>query len=231
MSDAVPRRSSGKPWLIGCGVAAVVLLLCAGVVAFLGVRGWHLVQGALEQGREDEEFAQRWQPPADPDAEGTFAPESVAGYELTSADENAAFPALGIDREGSHAVYEKGNDTVEVSVYPTNEAETSAVFDEVVQRISDDRFKTRSHVRLPRSLRFSVSDPADLNGILWHAQGWLVFVHSETVSDLAPFLREYLTEVSKDAEDEPAEDGATEESGQSQPAQEPKAASEEEVTQ
>lgn len=199
MSDAVPKRSAGKPLLVGCGVATVVLLLCGGAVAFFGARGRNLFQAGMKQAAEDEELARRWRPPGGPGAEGAFAPESVAGYELTSADENAAFPALGIDREGSHAVYKKGDGTVEVSVYRADEVETSAVFDEVIRRISDGRFKAQSHVRLSRSLRFSVSDPADLNGVLWHAQGWLAFVRSATVSDLAPFVRDYLTRVSAGA--------------------------------
>lgn len=213
MSDVKPKRSVSKPLLIGCGVVVVLLVLCGGLAAFFAKRGVDAFSAQLNESAEDELFARRWKAPPEDAAEGAFAPEPVAGFALTESDEKAAFPALGIEREGWHAVYEKGEETVEVSVYRADEAETSGVFDEVVRRIDDDdRFKSHSHVRKPRSLRFSVSDPVDLNGVLWHAGGWLVFVRSATVDDLRPFLREYLTaveagpgEATEDAEPEEVE--------------------------
>lgn len=191
-----PERSAARPLLIGCGVVLLLLLLCAGGATLLGVRGWNFLQVQMQNAAKDEDFAEKWQAPAADASAETFAPPSVAGYELAGSDEKADFPALGIEREGSHAVYEKGNDQIDVAVYRADEAETKTVFDEVERRIDDeDRFKSHTFTRLPRTVRFGVTDPTTLHGILWHANGWLVFVRSETVSDLDPFLRAYLEAV------------------------------------
>lgn len=207
MSDAPPKRSAAKPLLIGCGVVVLILVLCAGGFAFLGAKGWKAFRAEVERAAGDEKFAQDWEPPAEDAGAESFAPEWVAGYTLASSDEKAEFPALGIEHAGYHAAYEKGSDAIDVAVYRADEPETSAIFDEVVRRIDDDdRFKSHSHVRLPRTLRFSVSDPTDLNGLFWHAGGWLVFVRSATVSDadIDSFLKAYLTAVEGAAGEEEA---------------------------
>ncbi|MBA3311743.1 MAG: hypothetical protein M3552_14640 [Planctomycetota bacterium] len=185
----VPQKSPrSKVALIGCAIGIVLLLLCAGA----GVAIYYGARGAVEAVQEQERFAQQWTPPAAEAPPETFAPESVAGFTLESSDEQAEFPALGIEQAGFHAIYTKDGDTVDVSVYRMTEAEKTAVFDEIIRRIDDDdRFRSNSHVRLPRSLRFSVSPP-ELHGSLWHSQGWLVFVRSETTEDLEPFQRAYL---------------------------------------
>ncbi|MGC1275694.1 MAG: hypothetical protein WBC44_18450 [Planctomycetaceae bacterium] len=205
MTAPESKRSVTKPLLIGCGIALVLLLLCGGLLVYLGGRGLQVFQAGFEQAKQDEEFAQQWQAPVDDASDAVFAPQSVAGYELDSSDENARFPALGIEQEGTHAVYKQDGDTIDVAVYRMTEAEKSAVFDEIIRRIDDDgRFQSHSHLRLSRSLRFDVRPP-DLHGLLWHADGWLVFVRSQTVADLDPFLKAYLeaVETSPDASAEP----------------------------
>ena len=193
MLEAAPKRAGSKGLLIGCVVAVMLLLLCGGGVAFFGAR---LFQAGVQQLAQDEEFAQAWQSPvADAPAEA-FAPERVLDYERTSVDEEGAFPALGLDQDGPHAVYERGADRIEVSAYRMDETAKTAAFEEVIRRINDgDRFKMKSHVRLPRSLRFHI-EPPELNGVLWHAGGWLVFVRSATVGELDGFLKAYLEGVS-----------------------------------
>lgn len=200
MTQDPPKKTSRTPWLIGCGIGLVLLLLCGGGLGLLGFRGWGVFQAGLEKANEEEAFAQNWQAPAPEASPEVFAPESVAGYSLTTSDENAAFPALGIESEGYHAVYEQGDDTVDVSVYRMTEAERSTTFDEIKRRIDDDnRFQFHTLVHLGRSLEFSVNPP-ELHGKLLHASGWLVFVRSTTVSDLDPFLRAYLEAVAADSD-------------------------------
>jgi len=202
MSDVPPKRSGAKPLLIGCGVVVLILVLCAGGFAFVGAKGWKAFQAEWKRAAEDEKFAQEWTPPAEGEGGEVFAPESVAGYALAASDEKAEFPALGIEHAGTHAVYEKGGDTIDVAVYRVDEAETSAIFDEVERRIDDDdRFQSHTHVRLPRTLRFNLSGGVELHGLLWHAGGWLVFARSATVpdTDLDPFLKAYLAAVEETA--------------------------------
>lgn len=200
MTAPEPKRSASKPLLIGCGIAFVILVLCGGLLAYFGGRGFQAFQAGFERAKQDEEFAQRWQAPADDAPDVVFAPESVAGYELVSSDEQARFPALGIEHEGTHAVYKQDGDTIDVAVYRLSETDKAAVFDEIIRRIDDDeRFQSHSHLRLSRSLRFDVRPP-DLNGLLWHADGWLVFVRSQTVTDLDPFLKAYLEAIETSSE-------------------------------
>jgi hypothetical protein len=192
----VPHEPGEQPrsklLLIGCAIGIVVLLLCAGVIAAI----YYAARGAIQNVQEQEKFAQEWSAPAEEAPPETFAPENVAGYELQSSDDKAEFPALGIEQSGTHAVYAKGDDTIDVSVYRMTDEEKDATFDEILRRIDDnDRFQSHSNVRLPRSLRFSVSPP-ELHGRLWHSQGWLVFAHSATVKDLEPFEKAYLEAIS-----------------------------------
>jgi hypothetical protein len=199
MSVPEQKRSSSKPLLIGCGVVGLVFLLLCGGGFFFGFR---LFQAGMERMGQDEDLARAWTPPvADATAE-TFAPPTVADYKLTASDEEGGFPALGLEQDGPHAVYQKGSDKVEVSVYRMDEAGKNAAFDEVIRRIDDDdRFGSHSNVRLPRSLRFNVNPP-ELHGVLWYDDGWLVFVRSATVTDLGPFLKAYVEALGSDEETE-----------------------------
>lgn len=199
------RRSSKAPFWIGCGIVLLIVLLCGGVLIYFSGRGIQAFRQGFDQARQDEAFAQQWRAPAADAPPATFAPESVAGYELATTDENAAFPALGIEHAGTHSVYEQGDDTIDVAVYRMNETERSATYDEVIRRIDDDeRFAFNSHWRTTRSLRFRVDPPA-LHGVFWHADGWLVFVRSQTIDDLEPFLRAYLEAVDAAESDAPEE--------------------------
>ena len=192
MSAAEPKRSNSKPLMIGCGIVLVLLLLCAGGLTLLGIGGFKAFKAGVEQIAIEEELLQRAILPAEEAPLEAFAPPSVAGFELTTADDRAAFPALGLEAEGHHAKYERGGDVIEVSIYRMDQAEAGAAFDEILRRIDDDdRFASHSHVRLPRSLKFSVDPPA-LHGHLWSVGGWLVFVRSTTVEDLRPFVEAYF---------------------------------------
>jgi len=193
--DAAPPRSRSRPLLIGCGVVVLLMLICGGVLAYFGGQAF---QGLFEQARRDEELASRWHPPAADAEPDVFAPESVAGYSLSSVDDTAAFPALGIEYDGTHAVYDGPDGTIDVAVYPMDAGTVAGVFDEVIRRIDDkSRFASTSHVRTNRSLTFHLAPP-DLHGRFWHANGWLIFVRSATVTDLEPFLVAYVEAVSRD---------------------------------
>jgi hypothetical protein len=202
-----PKRSTAMPLLMGCGVVVGMIMLCGGLVAFFGVRGF---RAGLEQLHQDEQLAEDWSPPAADATVATFAPQEVASYRLTASDDEASFPALGLRQEGSRAIYERDSERIEVLVYRMSEAEAAAALDEVVRRIDDgDRFRSRWHVRLPRSLRFHINPP-ELHGVFWYAGGWLIFLRSETVSDLDPFLRDYLKAVElKAVEGTPPDDVET----------------------
>lgn len=189
MTAPEPKRSTSKPLLVGCGITVLLLLSCGGVLAYFGVK---LFRAGFEQAQQDESLARQWEAPAADAPGATFAPDTVAGFDMATSDENGRFPALGIEHEGTHAVYKKGSDTIDVAVYRMSETDAAAVFDEVIRRIDDDeRFQSNSYLRLTRSLRFSVDPPA-MHGVLWQADGWLVFVRSQTVSDLDGFLKAYL---------------------------------------
>ncbi len=189
-----PERSGPKLLMIGCGVGVVLLLVCGGVLAGI----YYAARGPIQAVQEQEKFAQEWTAPAPGAPSETFAPPSVLGYELESTDEDAAFPALGIEQAGQHVVYTKGDDKIDVAVYRMDDAAKTATFDEIERRINDDdRFESHTLMRLPRTQRFSVSPPT-LYGSLWHSQGWLVFVRSATVKDLQPFQTAYLAAIASD---------------------------------
>jgi len=189
-----PERSGPKLLLIGCGIGVVVLLVCGGLLGGI----YFAARGTIEAVQEQEKFAQEWTAPAPDAPPETFSPPNVLGYELASSDEKAEFPALGIDQAGQHAVYAKGDDTIDVAIYQMDDEAKTAAFDEIERRINDDdRFQSHTLVRLPRTLRFGISPP-ELNGSLWHGQNWLVFLRSATVEDLQPFQKAYLEAISGD---------------------------------
>jgi hypothetical protein len=189
-----PERSGPKLILIGCGIGVVILLVCGGVLAGI----YYAARGTFQAAQEQEQFAQSWTAPSPDAPPETFEPPNVLGYELASSDTEAEFPALGIEHSGHHAVYTKGDDTIDVAIYQIDDAEKTATFDEIERRIDDDdRFQSHTFMRLPRTLRFSISPP-ELHGSLWHGQDWLVFVRSATVKDLQPFQRAYLEAIEAD---------------------------------
>ena len=211
MSEAPPPKSSaGRGLMIGCGVVLLLVLLCGGFAFFAAKRGFDAFRTGFEKLAEEETHAQNWTPPAADAPAEAFAPPAVAGYERTTVDENAAFPALGIELDGHHAVYEAGGQTVEVSAYRADEAQASAAFEEVRRRIdTGDRFRSKSVVTTTRRLRFDVAPP-DLHGVLWSAKGWLIFARSATVADLDPFLKEYLAQIAGDPQAVPADEATNE---------------------
>src|SRR5690606_18259102 len=122
MSDTPRRRSAAAPFLIGCGVFLLLLLLCGGGMALFNWRGF---QAGIEQTAKEEERARSWTAPGPNAPVEAFAPAAVADFELVSIDDEAGFPALGLSGSGPHAVYSRGDDTVEVSIYRMDEHEAN----------------------------------------------------------------------------------------------------------
>ncbi len=183
-----PERSRSKLLMMGCAIGVVILLLCSGVLVAI----YYASRSTYQDIQAQEKFAEEWTAPSADAPRETFAPAEVAGYTLESSDDKAEFPALGIEQAGHHAVYAKGDDKIDVSVYRSDDEAKTSTFDEIERRINDDdRFQSHTLMRLPRSLRFSVNPP-ELHGSLWQDKGWLVFFHSATVKDLKPFQQAYL---------------------------------------
>ena len=199
MTASPPPRSNKKPLLIGCGMAVVLALLCAGGGLYFGWQGVRLFQAGIAQAAGRDAVAAGWQaPPADaPPA--VFAPPTVGAYQLQASDAAARFPALGITRDGYHATYSNGTGTTtfDVRVYRADAAAVDATLDEIQRRIDDgDRFASKAWSRLPHSFSFSIAPPP-LHGVLVHSGGWLVFISSHDTDALDPFLRDYLATVAE----------------------------------
>ncbi len=222
-TDATPPQPPARRgFWIGCGTVVLLLLLCGGVIAFAVWRGVDFFQAEVAKSAEDEAFAQAWTPPVTDAPDAAFAPPAVAGYALKSSDEQAAFPALGIESDGHHAIYEAAGKTIEVSVYDADESQADATFDEIGRRInSGERFRSRSTVRTTRRLNFDIAPP-ELHGVLWSAKGRLIFVRSATAADLGPFLTAYLTAIGRRADAKRASERAdAEPAGEVAPASDP----------
>ena len=190
---------------MGCGAAAVVALIFAAVMTFLGNQFWDFVSDQTRRVHEEARFAESWNAPGATAAIEAFSPETVNGFTFQNADQNADFPALGIDDEGYHIVYERGAETIDVTVYRMDRKETTALFDDIERRIADrDRFPNYQLTRMPNVLDFHV-ETGPLAGRLWHSQGWLVFIRGQSDQAIADFARPYLNAVGQDAGDEPAE--------------------------
>ena len=154
-------------------------------------------------------------PPADAD-QTALIPQAFGGWDVTAADENAANPAFGLDRDGFHGAYSRVKTPVTVDLYVYRaDGDEAAAFDTLRDRLGDrDRF---GEVRfnepdLPGAARTSQFDIAkaegvpQMHGLLARADGWLLFAKSETERGLAPFLAAYMKVVEADGTAEPPAD-------------------------
>lgn len=196
LSPLPPERSCWGPLFIGCGTAIFLAVICVGVLTYVGEQFWNFLADQTHRLEEEAEFAQEWEAPPPTAGQAIFTPETVDGYSLVEADDQAQFPALGVELPGHHAIYERGERRLHVAVYATDNAAKEAIFDEVERRIEDEsRFPGYQMTRMPNILDFQLAT-VELAGRFWYSQGWLIFVRGEPHIDIADFTRAYVNAVS-----------------------------------
>lgn len=207
--DPTAARPMRWGWIAG-GLA--LLLILGGV-------GYGLKLGLEAAGRELarinawEEFSRVWEPPAgEPTGEALFPP-TLGPFERTAIDEEAEFPALGIDLFGGHASYADGaGRAVDFHVYRATAEERAAVLLEVRDRLTGEqpneedrpRFTRRAFRETGRTAQFAVSPP-DLYGNFWSAAGFFVFVRSGELSnrEIDDVLHAFLVDLAPNGDDLP----------------------------
>ena len=200
-------QNSGLKWLLGCGVAALLMLLiCGGLAVYLVSRGAGWFWGAIQAEQQRAEFAASWQPPPSGAGPDRLFPANVAEFELLSHDRQADVPDFGIDLAGHHATYQSPQMKLDVFVYRATKLEKEALFRRVEDAIQQNDYNLRMRFGSSQGDRFSYTvSPPRQKGSLWWSKDWLFFFRTDGSEDLEPFLEAYLSALAQGTrDDEPA---------------------------
>jgi hypothetical protein len=181
-------------------VVIVVLLVCGGLVTLLVVGGNKLMNWAMSEMAEEQEwqnFAGTWRAPSvDTPAEKLF-PKIIGEFALAAQDEQAGIPALNVALAGRHGVYQSNNQTVEVYAWRASTLEREAIYKRVTDSIKGGG-GVHSLLQINARLRYSSTQLGE-QGVFWGDGQWLFLARSTSKEDLEPFLRSYLQSISDKA--------------------------------
>lgn len=194
---------------IGCGVALVAFaLLCGGAVhlawttlRFAGEGISRVVREQVEAEQARQDLAAQWRPPS-PEGEveaavDTLFPPQVAEYMRTAHDDHAALPEFEIDRDGRHAVYEAGENQIEVYLVPMTSQEADDLFARIKELYEADDdpsgFRGWSTIRTSETFARSYIHTKRLQqNYLWFVKGWLLVFRTPQSDDIEPFVHAFL---------------------------------------
>ena len=183
-------------WLVGCGVAGVLLvLICAGVGWHLITRGTKALRNVMEKQGQQAAFARSWQPPLPEAGPERLFPGDVLDFELADQDEKASVPEFGIDVPGHRAGYGSSRGKIEVLVYRANKLEKEALSGRLKKAVEEGPYNSRwtldSDLGDFSRFDYTVSPPLQ-KGILWWSKDWLFLFRTHGEIDLEPFVEAYL---------------------------------------
>lgn len=183
----------GRNLFLGCAFVSVALLLAVAALLwrqgprlFQKGKGW--VKEQVADLRRISELEEAWEAPsAEPD--WSWFPTGFENWYLHNTFQDSRWPAAGLERPLTRAVYKRGASEIEVRVFAVPAAEKHGLFGQMAAKLSRG---AHSQVTTSAGNRFYLRVNGTGHTRLWWIKGWLFAFSAEGPDDPAPFMEAYL---------------------------------------
>lgn len=193
-----------------CGIFALIVV---GVIAFAVVRGPSVLrqgkawaEAKIGEAKHEMDRGSAWQPPsAAPD--GSWFPQKVGTWRLSTNEDIAGLPELELDRTGRRGLYRGASQDVTVTVVAATPLERDGIFTRAKAALEKGNTRTMnksgngvsvnveshgSRVTTQTPNRLYVQLDGTEHTRLWWLKGWLFIFHTRGMEDPDEFAGRYL---------------------------------------